>query len=211
MRHRRRAIEVLQSCSLNSGWERMSSKTVVSGLILAITRVYVASICHARAPVRGRPRPLLDDDLLGLRACVALHAATAAARWTDRLALTGRNSSTRSSRVSRFLWRRFYSRFCRLCGAGGTGAAGAGSRLGGIDAGVREVFFLDFLSAAADQRSYEATTSCGVDEDQPYFVGTCISKWKVIGGRALAPEEIADPCDHLASCTRRPLTHAVGR
>src|SRR5215831_3633750 len=133
-----RRLRYCQSCSLNSGWERMSSKTVVSGLILPITRVYVAS------------------DMPRARA-VALHVAMAAASM-DRQARLDREGFVHSliAPCPGFLWRRrFYSRFCRLCGrVRGRRRGCGGQRLDGDRRG-REVFFdvlfLNFLATAADQ------------------------------------------------------------
>src|SRR6266478_4616542 len=149
-----RRLRYCQSCSLNSGWERMSSKTVVSGLILAITRVYVASdMPRARARARKAATHCSNDDLLACACAVALHATAAAANM-DRQARLDRGGFVHSliAPCPGFLWRRrFYSRFCRLCGRVRGRHRG---RLGG-DRGGREVvfdvLFLDFLAAAADQ------------------------------------------------------------
>src|SRR5262249_10030143 len=74
-----RRLRYCQSCSLNSGWERMSSKTVVSGLILPITRVYVASdMPRACARARKAATHWSNDDLLACARAVALHVAMAA-------------------------------------------------------------------------------------------------------------------------------------
>src|SRR5258706_13051315 len=75
-----RRLRYCQSCSLNSGWKRLSSKTAISGLILPITRVYVASdIPRARARARNAATHWSNGDLLAWARAVALHAAMAAA------------------------------------------------------------------------------------------------------------------------------------
>src|SRR2546430_6880446 len=142
-----RRLRYCQSCSLNSGWERMSSKTVVSGLILAITRVYVASgMPRACARARKAATHCSNDDLLACARAVALHAATAAASM-DRQARLDRGGFVHSliTPCPGFLWRRFYSRFCRLCGRGRHRGRG-GQRLGGALRGLA-VFFPFFLFA----------------------------------------------------------------
>src|SRR5262249_31833128 len=153
-----RRLRYCQSCSLNSGWERMSSKTVVSGLILAITRVYVASdMPRARARARKASTHWSNDDLLACARAVAPHAATAAANM-ERQARLDRGGFVHSLIASHpgFHWRRrFYSRFCRLCGRVRRRHRGhGGQRLGGDRRGGEvflDVLFLDFLAAAADQ------------------------------------------------------------
>src|SRR5215831_9001624 len=153
-----RRLRYCQSCSLNSGWERMSSKTVVSGLILPITRVYVASdMPRARARARKAATHWSNDDLLDCARAVALHVAAAAANM-DRQARLDRGGFVHSliAPCPGFLWRwRFYSRFCRLCGrVRGRLRSHGGQRSGGERRGrevVFDVLFLDFLAAAADQ------------------------------------------------------------
>src|SRR5262245_30133677 len=153
-----RRLRYCQSCSLNSGWERMSSKTVVSGLILAITRVYVASdMPLARARARKASTHWSNDDLLACARAVALHAAAAAANM-DRQARLDRGGFVRSLIAPHpgFHWRRrFYSRFCRLCGRVRRRHRGRGGQRLGADRRGRDVFFdvlfLDFLATAADQ------------------------------------------------------------
>src|SRR5215831_8581436 len=129
-----RRLRYCQSCSLNSGWKRLSSKTVVSGLILPITRVYVAS------------------DMPRARARARMAAAN-----MDRQARLDRGGFVHSliAPYPGFLWRRrFYSRFCRLCGrVRGRHRGRGGQRLGGDRRGgdvFFDVLFLDFLATAAD-------------------------------------------------------------
>src|SRR6266576_5542227 len=172
-----RRLRYCQSCSLNSGWERMSSKTVVSGLILPITRVYVASdMPRARARARKAATHWSNDDLLACARAVALHVAAATANM-DRHARLDRGGFVHSliAPCPGFLWRlRFYSRFCRLCGrVRGRHRGHSGQRLGG-DRGGREVvfdvLFLDFLAAAADQPLMLGHhRHVGIDEDPSVF------------------------------------------
>src|SRR5262245_12569144 len=108
-----RRLRYCQTCSVNSGCARLSSKTVVSGLILPITRLYVASdIPRARARARNPathwsklPCADADDD--------ALQAAIAPASIGRQARLDGRKSD-RSLMAPcpgiGVLWRRFYSR-----------------------------------------------------------------------------------------------------
>src|SRR6516165_11687265 len=153
-----RRLRYCQSCSLNSCWERISSKTVVSGLILPITRVYVASdMPRASARARKAATHWSNDDLLACARAVALPVAAAAANM-DRQARLDRGRFVHSliAPYPGFLWRwRFYSRFCRLCGRVRGRHRGRGrQRLGGDRRGREVVFdllFLDFLAAAADQ------------------------------------------------------------
>src|SRR5262245_47257740 len=85
-----RRLRYCQTCSLNSGCARMSSKTVVSGLILPITRLYVASEmsrprARARNPSTHWPKlPCADDDVL--------HADSAPARIGRQARLERRKS-----------------------------------------------------------------------------------------------------------------------
>src|SRR5947209_9739785 len=153
-----RRLRYCQSCSLNSGRERMSSEPVVSASILPITRVYVASdMPRARARARKAASHWSNDELRACARAVALHVAAAAANM-DRQARLDRGGFVHSliAPCPGFLWRRrFYSRFCRLCGRGrGRHRGHSGQRLGGDRRGrevVFDVLFLYFLSAAADQ------------------------------------------------------------
>src|SRR5262244_1686919 len=81
-----RRLRYCQSCSLNSGWKRLSSETVVSGLILPITSGYVVSdMPRSRARPRKAAARWSNDVLLACARTVALDAAMAAAN-TDRQA-----------------------------------------------------------------------------------------------------------------------------
>src|SRR5215813_13384651 len=208
-----RRLRYCQSCSLNSGWERMSSKTVVSGLILPITRVYVASdMPRARARARKAATHWSNDDLLACARAVALHVAMAAASM-DRQARLDRGLI---APCPGFLWRRrFYSRFCRLCGrVRGRHRDHGGQQLDGDRRG-REVFFdvlfLDFLATAADQpliRRHQCHV--GIDEDPAVFRRRLQVEVKVVGGGALAPKEVADLADHLALVHEATAHQTVG-
>src|SRR5262245_25762671 len=200
-----RRLRYCQSCSLNSGWERMSSKTVVSGLIWPITRVYVASdMPRARARARKASTHWSNDDLLACACAVALHVAMAAANM-DRQARLDRGGFVHSliAPYPGFHWRRrFYNRFCRLCGrVRGRG----GDRRGG------DILFSDFLAAAADQpliRRHQRHV--GIDEDPAVFRGHLQVEVKVVGGGTLAPKEVADLADHLALVHGATAHQAVG-
>src|SRR5262249_46176139 len=172
-----RRLRYCQSCSLNSGWERMSSKTVVSGLILPITRVYVASdMPRARARARKAATHWSNDDLLACARAVALHAAMAAANM-DRQARLDRGGFVHSliAPYPSFLWRRrFYSRFCRLCGrVRGRHRGRGGQRLSGDRRRgdiLSEFLFSDFLATAADQPLIRRPQRhVGIDEDPAVF------------------------------------------
>src|SRR5260370_35031548 len=95
----------------------MSSKTVVSGLILPITRVYVASdMPRARARARKAATHWSNDDLLACARAFALHVAAAAANM-DRQAPRdwGRFVHSHIAPGPGFLWRRrTYTRSLRL-------------------------------------------------------------------------------------------------
>src|SRR5262245_4583606 len=112
-----RRLRYCQTCSVNSGCARLSSKTVVSGLILPITRLYVASdIPRARARARNPAThcsklPCADNDVL--------HAAIAPASIGRQARLDGRKSDRSLMAPCPGIGdfgRRFYSRCCRLCG-----------------------------------------------------------------------------------------------
>src|SRR5260370_39665160 len=113
----------------------MSSKTVVSGLILPITRVYVASdMPRARARARKAATHWSNDDLLACARAVALHVAAAAANM-DRQARLDRGRFVHSliAPCPGVLWRRrIYIGFCRLFGRVRVRATGhSAQRLGG--------------------------------------------------------------------------------
>src|SRR6516225_9733413 len=213
-----RRLRYCQSCSLNSGCERISSKTVVSGLILPITRVYLASdMPRACARARKAATHWSNDDLLACARAVALPIATAAASM-DRQARLDRGGFVHSfiAPYPGFLWRwRFYSRFCRLCGrVRGRHNGHGGQRFGGNRRGgdvFFDVLFLDFLATAADQpliRGHQRHV--GVDEDPAVFRRHLQVEVKVVGGGALAPGEVADLADHLALVHEATAHHAVG-
>src|SRR5262249_60089728 len=88
-------------------------------LVWPITRVYVASdMPRACARARKAATHWSNDDLLACARAVALHVAMAAANM-DRQARLDRGGFVHSliAPYPGFLWRRrFYSRFCRLCG-----------------------------------------------------------------------------------------------
>src|SRR5215510_16584098 len=212
-----RRLRYCQSCSLNSGWERISSKSIVSVLILPITRLYVASdMPRARARARKAATHWSNDDLLDCARAFALHVAAAAANM-DRQARLDRGGFVHSliAPYPGFHWRRrFYSRFCRLCGRiRGRHRGHGGQWLGGDRRGgdvFFAVLFLDFLATAADQpliRSHQRHV--GIDEDPAVCRRHLQVEVKVIGGGAFAPKKITDLADHLALVHEPAAHHAV--
>src|SRR5258708_11581049 len=100
--------------------------------------------------------------------------------WTDRLALTGEDSSTRLSRRVPGSFGGGDSTAVSVgfaaASAGGTGTT-AGSGLAGIDAvGRSSLTFCSLISSPPPRirRSYEAPSGLyGLTKDQPDFVATC--------------------------------------
>src|SRR5262245_55801765 len=211
-----RRLRYCQTCSVNSGCARLSSKTVVSGLILPITRLYVASdIPRARARARNPAThcsklPCADNDVL--------HAAIAPASIGRQARLDGRKSD-RSLMAPcpgiDVLWRRFYSCFCRLCGHG--------SRLFQVRARQRQerdrrrrdilldLLLLELPAPGLDQPLVGCDQRhVGVDEHPAVFGRHLDVEMEMIGGGTLAPEEVADLADDLALAHQAAAHHAVG-
>src|SRR5262249_57763302 len=120
-------------------------------LVWPITRVYVASdMPRARGRARKASTHWSNDDLLACACAVALHVAMAAANM-DRQARLDRGGFVHSliAPYPGFLWRRrFYNRFCRLCGrVRGRHRGHGGQRLGGGRRGGG-VLLSCFLAAA---------------------------------------------------------------
>src|SRR5262245_58931260 len=211
-----RRLRYCQTSSVNSGCARLSSKTVVSGLILPITRLYVASdIPRARARARNpAPRwsklPCADEDVL--------HAASAPASIGRQARLDGRKSD-RSLMAPcpgiDVLRRRFYSHFCRLCGHGCRRFRARARQRHGRDRCRRDVLLdllllqlpapgLDQPLIRGDQRHV------GVDEHPAIFRRHLNIEMEMIGGGALVSEEVADLADDLALAHQATAHHAVG-
>src|SRR5215475_9546777 len=192
-----RRLRYCQTSSVNSGCARLSSKTVVSGLILPITRLYVASdIPRARARARNPAThwsklPCADEEVL--------HAANAPASIGRQARLDGRKSD-RSLMAPcpgiDVLRHRFYSHFCRLCGHGRRRIWARARQRHERDRRRRDVLLdlqlLELLAPGLDQPLIGGDQRrVGIDEHPPVFRRHLDVEMEMIRGGALTPEEVA--------------------